>query len=138
MNCKIDKLAISRRCIETNPSENDSESCESRLYKGQPKCYTRKISKPKKSLTRKVSKKEAPEPKPVKKIEEAESEPEPEPVKKQEEDEEIENVNVIEYLQLSSVSTFFPNFEFDAISTFLTEEKFPEDPIELNKYLLED
>lgn len=133
MNCKIDKLAISRRCIETNPSENDSESCEARLFKGKMmKCYTRKISKPKKNLTRKVSKKEEPEPKPVKKIEK------PEPVKKQEEDEEIENVNVIEYLQLSSVSTFFPKIAFEPISTFLVDEKFPENVVDLNKYLLED
>ena len=138
MNCKIDTLAIRRTCVETKvPSENDSESCEVRLFKGNyPKCYTRKITKPKKNLTRKVSKKEEPVSKPVKKIEEPE--PKPEPVKKQEEDEEIENVNVIEYLQLSSVSTFFPKIAFEPISTFLTEEKFPEDPIELNKYLLED
>lgn len=136
MNCKIDKLAISRRCIETNPSENDPESCEARLFKGKPKCYTKKIVKPKKNLTRKVSKKEEPEPKPVKKIEKPE--PEPEPVKKQEEDEEIENVNVIEYQEISSFSTFFPNIEFEPISTFLVDEKFPEDDVELNKYLLED
>jgi len=102
------------------------------------KCYTRKIVKPKKNLTRKVSKKEEPVPKPVKKIEKPEPEPEPEPVKKQEEDEEIENVNVIEYLQLSSVETFFPNIAFEAISTFLVDAKFPENSIELNKYLLED
>lgn len=133
MNCKIDKLAISRRCIEAkDPSENDSESCEARLFKGKPKCYTRKITKPKKNLTRKVSKKEEPVSKPVKKIEE------PEPVKKQEEDEEIENVNVIEYLQLSSVSTFFPKIAFEPISTFLVDEKFPENVVDLNKYLLED
>ena len=80
MNCKIDKLAIRRTCIETKvPSENDTESCEAKMFKGKMmKCYTRKISKPKKNLTRKVSKKEEPEPKPVKKIEK----PEPEPVKK--------------------------------------------------------
>ena len=35
MNCKIDKLAISRRCIETNPSENDPESCEAKMFKGK-------------------------------------------------------------------------------------------------------
>jgi hypothetical protein len=132
MNCKIDKLAIRRTCVETVPSENDSESCESRLYKGQPKCYTRKISKPKKSLTRKVSKKDETMPKPVKKIKE------PEPVKKEEEDEENENVNVIEYQEISSVETFFPNFKFEPIASFLTEEQFPENSIELNKYLLED
>lgn len=130
MNCKIDKLAISRRCIETVPSENDSESCESRLFKGKPKCYTKKITKPKKKLTRKVSKKEAPVSKPVKKIEEPE-----EPVKKQEEDEEIENVNVIEYQEISSIETFFPNIAFEAISSFLTEEQFSEDPIKLNEEL---
>jgi len=132
MNCKIDKLAIRRTCVETNPSENDSESCEAKIFKQKMKCYTRKIVKPKKNLTRKVSKKDETMPKPDKKIEK------PEPVKKQEEDEEIENVNVIEYLQLSSVETFFPNFKFEPIASFLTEEQFSEDPIELNKYLLED
>ena len=128
MNCKIDKLAIRRTCVETVPSENDSESCEAKIFKGKMKCYTRKVSKLKKNLTRKVSKKEEPEPKPVKKIEKPE-----EPVKKIEEDEEIENVN--EYLQLSSVSTFFPKIAFEPISTFLTEEQFSEDPIKLNEEL---
>ena len=80
-----------------------------------------------KNLTRKVSKKEEHVPKPVKKIKE------PEPVKKQEEDEEIENV--IEYQEISSVSTFFPDIAFEAISTFLTEEQFSEDPIKLNEEL---
>jgi hypothetical protein len=137
MNCKIDKLAIRRTCIEaTDPNENDTESCEAKIFKNKMKCYTRKISKPKKSLTRKVSKKEEPEPKPVKKIEEPE--PEPKPVNKQEEDEEIENVNVIEYLQLSSFSTCFSDIGFEPISTFLVDEKFPENVVDLNKYLLED
>ena len=127
MNCKIDKLAIRRTCVETNPSENDSESCEAKIFKQKMKCYTRKIVKPKKNLTRKVSKKDETMPKPVKKIEE------PEPVKKQEEDEENENVN--EYQEISSVETFFPDIAFEAISTFLTEEQFSEDPIKLNEEL---
>ena len=96
-------------------------------------CYFYRNKNCGKQFSRKVSKKEEPEPKPVKKIEKPE-----EPVKKIEEDEEIENVNVIEYLQLSSFSTCFSDIGFEPISTFLVDEKFPENVVDLNKYLLED